>query len=340
MKIQLKDSSSNELHNELKQNFKTQYQSSGFEHSSTFPIKTGNILFKSFDFGNGLKFNILKGDILKLIEMQFTRGTNNVLRYLFVREGELILRLTKNLRYRLSSGYSSIVATKGLHDQIFTFPVQNNFEFFFIEINTHRFTGDIQTEYLGLPKELSDVFMNKQMEEHFVYQSNYVLSVADTYHEIMNTKAEGIVKRFFLESKALELLWLQTEQYKNELLHGYDEQILRKYDIKIIKQAKDFIHENLGKELTLKMIARAVGTNETKIKTGFKKLYGKTFSEILRTERFNHAKVLLEEGQMSIKEIALSSGYKSIAMFRTRFKEKFGITPSQYMKTDSGEFNT
>jgi len=331
MKIQLEDYSSGELHNYLKQKFKTKYQSFGFEHISTFPGKTGNLTLISYDFGNGLKFNIIKGDILRLIQMQFTGDSNNVLRYIFVKEGELILRLTRSLRYRLSSGYSSIVALKGQNDQIFTIPVQNNLELFFIEIVARRFTVNIQTERLGLPKELSDVFSNQQMEENFVYQSSFVLSVADTYNEIMNTKAEGIVKRFFMESKVLELLWIQTEQYKHELLHGYDEQVLRKSDIKLIKQAKDFIHENLEKGLTLNMLARAAGTNETKLKTGLKKLYGKTFSEILRAERLNKAKALLEEGQMSIKEIANSCGYMSTSMFGARFKERFGDTPGKYL---------
>ena len=340
MKIQLNDSTSGDLHNYLKQSFKTKYQSSGYEHNSIFPRKVGNFFLKSFDFGNGFNFHIFKGDIVKSIQLQSTEDSNNFLRYIFVKEGEIILRLTKNVRYRLSSGYSSIVAAKGPNNQTFTFPVQNNSELFIIEINTHRFAVDIQTGFLGLPKELSDVFMNNQMEEHFVYHSSYVLSVADTYNEIMSTEAEGIVKRFFLESKVLELLWLQTEQYRHELLHGYDEHVLRRSDIKIIKQAKDYIHENLEIELTLKIIARAVGTNETKLKTGFKKLYGKTFSEILRNERLNNAKVLVEDGKLSIKEIAHKCGYKSISMFRLRFKERFGITPTQYQKPNSDEFKS
>ena len=333
MKIQLKDNSSGELHNYLKQYLKTKYQPSGYEHNSIFPGETGNLYFKSYDFGNGLNFHIIKGDIRKLTQLQYTEDISNVLRYIFVKEGELILRLTKNVRYRLSSGYSSIVAAKGNNDLIFTFPVQNNFDLFLIEIKTNRFAVDIQTGFLGLPNELSNVFMNNIAEEHFIYQSSYVLSVADTYNEIIGTKAEGIVKRFFLESKVLELLWLQTEQYRHELLNGYDEHVLRKSDIKLIKQAKDYLHDNLGKELTLSILARDVGTNETKLKTGFKKLYGKTFSEILRNERFNNAKVLVEDGKLSIKEIAHRCGYKSISMFGLRFKERFGITPNQYQKS-------
>jgi len=340
MEVRLNDISSGLFHSYMKQRFNTKYQAIGYEHYSTFPRKTGRLYVKSYDFGNGLNFNIIKGDILKLIQLQFTEGSNNVLRYIYVKEGELILRLTKSIRYKLSQHYSSIVAAKGNDNQVLTFPIQKNIELFFIEVDTKRFAMDIQTEFLKLPKEISDVFMNKQMEEHFIYQSSYLLSVAETLNEIMNTQTEGIVKRFYLESKVLELLWLQTEQYKHELLNGYDEQVLRTSDIKIIIQAKNYIHENVEKELTLSMIARNIGTNETKIKTGFRKMYGKTFTEILINERLNNSKVLVEDGKLSIKEIANSCGYKSVSMFRIRFKERFGISPTQYQKTKSGVFKS
>ncbi len=333
MKIEVIDSSSRSLHNYFKERFNAKYQSSGFEGSSTVARKTGNLSYKSYDFGNGLIFNILTGDISKLIQIEFAGTSNDFIRYIFLKQGELILNLTKKLRTRLSSGYSSIVAVKGSHNQIFTIPVQKNLELFFIEINKLRFTLNMQNEVIGLPKELMDVFISKQMEEDFIYHSSYTLSITDTYNEIISSEAEGIVKRFFLESKVLELLWLQTVQCKNELLYGYDPNVLRKVDVELIKKAKDFVHQNCEKELTLNLISRTIGTNETKLKTGFKKLYGKTFSEILRSERLNKSKSLLDDKSLSVKEIATACGYKSVSMFSLRFKERFGFAPSQLKKS-------
>ncbi|MGJ3233576.1 helix-turn-helix transcriptional regulator [Marivirga sp.] len=76
-----------------------------------------------------------------------------------------------------------------------------------------------------------------------------------------------------------------------------------------------------------------MGTNETKLKTGLKKLYGKTFTEIIRAERLTTAKALLEEGELSVKEIASKCGYKSISMFSMRFKERFGQPPSKFINS-------
>lgn len=76
-----------------------------------------------------------------------------------------------------------------------------------------------------------------------------------------------------------------------------------------------------------------MGTNETKLKTGFKKLFGKTFTEIVQTERMNKAKSLLEEGQQSVKEVAHSCGYQSASMFSVQFKKRFGQSPNRYLQS-------
>lgn len=333
MKIEINEGSIVKLHYLLGKRHKVNYQTAGYEHNSVFPKDTGNLLLKSYDFGNGLNFHNLTGNVLKTIKLQFNEYNDNVIRYLFVKEGDLIVTLTSNSRYRLASGYSSIIAVRVPNNQLFTFPTQGKLELFVIEINTERFAKDMEIEYIGLPKELSDVFMNNVIDEHFVYHSRYVLSVADTNSEIANTKTDGIIKRFFLESKVLELLWLQTEQYKHELLNGYDDQILRKFDLQTIKEAKDYIHNNFNSELTLSVLAKYLGTNETKLKIGFKKIFGRTFSEILRTERLNNAKLLVQNSSLSLTEIAGKCGYKSVSMFRMRFKERFGVTPSQFQRS-------
>lgn len=329
MKIKINDNSTNEIHDTLKENIQLKRLSNGFEKTSTFPKKTGNLLLKSYTFGNGLNFHVFKGDILSLIEMEYS-GNSGCIQYLFLKRGELILNLTNKLRTRLSNYHSAIVAVDGHQKQIFTFPVQNNLELFFIEINKTRFFSNKRADYDGLPQELIEIFSSNPKENHFLYQSYYSLNISEVYNEIISTKAEGILKRFFLESKIFELLWLQTEQYKNELLYGYDANVLRKVDVELIKKAKVFIHHNYEKKLTLNLLSVTIGTNETKLKNGFKKMYGKTFTEILLNERLHKSKLLIEENKLSIKEVANACGYKSASMFSIRFKERFGISPSQY----------
>ena len=319
------------IHHALHLRLKTKFSKNGYELQSDFPKKTGSLSLKSYDFDSGFNLNILRGSIASFLQLEFTEEDHNYLRYFFIKSGEFIHTVSPSIRYRLTDLFSCMVASKGEETQLFTFPAQKYVEILFIQMETKRFSMDLKSDFFSLPEEIGNIIMDKKMGGHFIYHNNYTMSISDTIKEILETKKEDIIKRFFIESKALELLWQQTELYKQEVNLGYNRNVLRKTDATLIKKAKDYIHNNLDHKLTLLSVSRAVGTNETKLKIGFKKLYGKTFSEILRTERLNKAKALLVEGQMSVKEIAHACGYQSMSMFSTRFKERYGVTPSTYL---------
>lgn len=333
MKIKIENNNAEGIHSALNTPLKSKFEKKGFEYQSIFSKATGNLTLKSYEFDKGFNFNILRGDISSSFQLEFNEDQNNYLRFFFIKKGELIHTVSPTIIYRLTDNFSCMVAAKGDKNQLFTFPVQNNLEIFFLQIETKSFSIDLKSDFFELPKEIGTVLKNKHMENHFIYHGNYSLNICDTINEIINTQKAGIIKRFFLESKALELLWLQAEQYKQEKNKGRTPNVLKMHDVTIIKKAKEHIHDNLDKKLTLKSVSRAIATNETKLKIGFKKMYGKTFTEILRTERLNKAKVLLVDGQMSVKEVANFCGYKSPSMFSVRFKERFGETPGNYINS-------
>lgn len=330
MKIKIEKNNALGLHTALNQNLHTIDSKRGFELKTQITNGIGDLNLISYEFDKGFNFNILKGDISSLLELDFEEDKNNYLRFFFVRKGELIHNVSPNIRYRLTDNFSCMVAAKGGANQLFTFPVQNDIELLFLQVETQSFSIDLKSDFFSLPKQIGNVLMNKKMDDHFIYHSLYTLDISETISEIVNTEKEGMVKRFFLESKALELLWLQSEQFDKETSEGYSKKVLRKQDVPVIKKAKEYIHNNLEKKLTLSLISREIGTNETKLKTGFRKLYGKTFTDIIRLERLNKAKALIDDGDLSIKEIANFCGYKSTSMFSTRFKQRFGTTPGKY----------
>lgn len=333
MRLRVENNSVEGVHRFLAKSLKSGLKKNGFEFKSMINNELGAFTINSYEFDKGFTYHMIHGDISKVLELEFNENNNNFLRFFFVKKGELIHKISPAIRYRLAENYSCMVATKNTEQQLFTFPVQNDIEIYFLQINTQNFSIDLKSDFFQLPQEIGSVFKNEKMDSHFVYQSLYTLEISETINELSDPDKEGIVKRFFIESKALELLWLQTEQYKKETSKGYNFKILKKHDIAIIKKAKSFIHENLNEPLTLKVVAHAVGTNETKLKIGFKTLIGKNFSEILRHERMNKAKALLEVGELNIKEISHSCGYKSHSMFTKRFKERFGVNPMHYNLT-------
>ena len=90
------------------------------------------------------------------------------------------------------------------------------------------------------------------------------------------------------------------------------------------------IINNLEKDLpSLKELALQMGTNEYKLKYGFKQLYGTTIFRFLIQERLRKAKTLIQYSKLTLKQIAKMTGFKSITHFSRAFKEKYGVSPSE-----------
>ncbi len=191
MIVKIENNNAEGIHKALCQALNTKYTENGYEYKSDFPKKAGNLTLKSFDFNNGFNFNILRGDISTLVQLEFAEDNNNYLRYFFIRKGELIHTVSSSIRYRLTDNFSCMVAAKGEKHQLFTFPVQNNVEMLFLQLETKRFSIDLKSDFFSLPKEIGNVFMNKIMESHFNYLRSYTLSISDTINKITDTQKEG-----------------------------------------------------------------------------------------------------------------------------------------------------
>jgi AraC-like DNA-binding protein len=64
----------------------------------------------------------------------------------------------------------------------------------------------------------------------------------------------------------------------------------------------------------------------------YKKEIGTTVYDYLMIKKINTAKMLLEDTDLSIKEIAYRIGYAEPYYFSNVFRKKTGITPTEYRK--------
>ena len=104
-------------------------------------------------------------------------------------------------------------------------------------------------------------------------------------------------------------------------------------DIRKIRKVHDHIINNLGKQLApLIELAHTFGTNEYKLKYGFKQLYGQTIFRFLTNERLRKACVLIQHTDTPIKEVAYVTGFVSVPHFSKVFKKKYGFTPRDLRK--------
>lgn len=98
-------------------------------------------------------------------------------------------------------------------------------------------------------------------------------------------------------------------------------------DLEMFEAARTILATDFSQDWSATSLARRLGTNATKLKSGFKFLYGKTIFDYRKVYRMNHAMALLSQRGMSVAEVALAVGYERQASFTLAFKSHFGLLP-------------
>jgi len=99
-------------------------------------------------------------------------------------------------------------------------------------------------------------------------------------------------------------------------------------DVQLIQKVYDYILNNLDKPLpTIKELSRIFGTNEYKLKYGFKYLFKTSIYQFYNTKRLKMAHLLIQQTTIQLKEIALMCGFNTYPNFSKAFKKLFGYSP-------------
>ena len=147
-------------------------------------------------------------------------------------------------------------------------------------------------------------------------------------HEMFNNRMSysGKMKKLYLESKVIELLLLQMQHVdtrQNSSLLNFN-----RMDVDAIYSVKDFLDQHFDETQSIAKLALDAGINQTKLKLGFKELFGNTVFGYLTMQRMQEAKTLLLDDSLPICEIANRVGYKHAQHFTVAFKKAMGCLPS------------
>lgn len=92
----------------------------------------------------------------------------------------------------------------------------------------------------------------------------------------------------------------------------------------------NYINMHCMENLTLEAVAEYAGFSKYHFSRLFKRIVNTTFHEYLTTSRLLHVKKLLVDSSTPVTEIAMRSGFNSVATFNRIFKNEMGCTPSEY----------
>lgn len=97
-----------------------------------------------------------------------------------------------------------------------------------------------------------------------------------------------------------------------------------------IRQACEYIDENLNKKMTISLLAGKFFISENYLCLLFRQETGRTINDYITQQRMLKAKDLLASTPMYINEVAKEVGYLDATYFSRQFKKQFGVTPYDY----------
>lgn len=101
----------------------------------------------------------------------------------------------------------------------------------------------------------------------------------------------------------------------------------------IVSRAQQYISANIRSRLSVPLVAENTDVSPSYLTALFHKHLQISPGEYIRRIKLQESKLMIREGNLNFTEIAEALQYSTIHHFSRQFKEKFGITPSQYAKS-------
>jgi AraC-like DNA-binding protein len=156
--------------------------------------------------------------------------------------------------------------------------------------------------------------------------------------QILHCPYQGMMKRIYLESKALELATLMLKQ-ERDWQQGQRSPIdLKPEDIDRLHRAREILVRNLEQPPSLTDLARQAELNSKALKQGFRACFGQTVFGYLHDYRMEQAQQLLRTGELRVGEVMQQVGFRNRKYFAEAFRKKYGVSPRDYLKVNAKKF--
>lgn len=172
-----------------------------------------------------------------------------------------------------------------------------------------------------------EVLSNRLLKDLFPNNTSYVKQMGHQEELIFlfNQSLKLVKKNSFGFRKILAGIVLQLVA----LVISYENQKLGNREEQLCEKVIDFIRENLNTEIDFKKLASEHHLSYNRFRTVFKNNTGVSLQQYLIQERLEHAKRLMVNTELSLKEISAKTGFNSLFYFSKVFKSKMGYSPGQ-----------
>ena len=102
---------------------------------------------------------------------------------------------------------------------------------------------------------------------------------------------------------------------------------------RLVAKTMTFIQSGASEGITVRDLAASLAVSRSGLETRFKSAMGYTVHAAIRKAQLQRARRMIMETNISIKEIAAGTGFKSVQQMTTLFGKAFGQTPAKYRKS-------
>lgn len=196
----------------------------------------------------------------------------------------------------------------------------------------HSFAPDPVTGWDDHWVGFNGSFMDEKIASGFFTFKNCVFKVGidehiiDTYHEILDIICDE--RKGCQQIAASLALSLIGRVYYEDINHSHGDS----YIMRVIKQAKAIMQEDMSGKISLESIASSLGTSYSHFRRDFKKRCGISPGQYRLDLKFRKAKELLYSTNLSVAEISNRLHFENIGQFSTFFRKRAGIPPLEYRK--------
>lgn len=222
----------------------------------------------------------------------------------------------------LRNGMSTRIVAGSLHfimpTDIHSISVEEPLEFIKIIFEESDIGNDMLTMLSGIIP-IPDITLEGSMKE-MIANTFELCRIHGAFYE--GTESYERVSRCLLETVLSDIVCYCK---KNRIVSGIPVSGSER-----ISAALTYIHMNFRRKIDLDEISGFVHFSPSYFSRHFKSCVGVTFKEYLESVRLRFAAGLLSSADLSVTEICFASGFGSLPNFNSRFKEMYGVSPTEY----------
>ena len=123
------------------------------------------------------------------------------------------------------------------------------------------------------------------------------------------------------------------EKVRSELLMQPAAVVLDSPNERFLRKAVEVVEKYMDDpELDIERFAEEMGVSRMQLYRKFEAFANMTVKEFIRSVRLKRAAQMMEQGSMTVSEVAWAVGFKDMSYFRKCFKDEFGMTPTEKMR--------